>query len=91
LALGLTQRDVADCLSSFGISRDGLARIELGEVWPNPGQIVALAHFYEVEVGTLATEVITGWLKRRDQSKLLLLASARRSFHQPSLPLGSAS
>lgn len=85
--LGLTQQDVAACLTSFGISRDGLARIELGEIWPNPVQIVALAHFYEAEVGALAAELIADWLRRRNRSNLLLLKDRGSVQQQPSLPL----
>lgn len=88
-ALGLSQREVAACLAAYGITRDGLARVELGENWPNPRQIVALAHFFGVEVGTMAADIIAGWLARRNQSNLLLLASKGRfDSHQPSLPLG---
>lgn len=91
LAVGATQRRVADDLTAAGVpavSRDGLARVELGEYWPGPLLVVALAHYYGASVGDVADDIITGWLERRGLSHLKRSAQKKRhASPQQALPL----
>ena len=81
--LGLTQLEVAERLAAFGVTRDGLARIELGQTWPNPRQIAALAEFYKVDLGKFCAEIIQAWLSVRDRYDPTSPASSTRAFRQP--------